>query len=118
LVISDGSDWTQTVPQIEFPYLKKIYSLYGQEKNVENVHLPLDAHDYGVTKRVPMYEFVSRQFKLNDQFVRDKNGKFDESKVTIEPAEQMYVFGKEQKLPENAIHDLDALRKLIQEVKK
>ena len=62
LVISDGSDWTQTVPEIEFPYLKTVYSLYGKAENIENAHLPNDQHDYGPTKRFPMYRFVAVQF--------------------------------------------------------
>jgi dienelactone hydrolase len=60
LVVSDGSDWTQNVPQIEFPYLQKVYGLYEKEKNVENVHLANEAHDYGVSKRMAMYDFMAR----------------------------------------------------------
>jgi hypothetical protein len=118
LVISDGSDWTQTVPEIEFPYLKKIYALYGQENNVENVYLPLDKHDYGINKRVAMYDFVARHFALDDKPVKDKEGNYDESGVTIEPADEMYTFGKEQRLPENAVHGIEALRQVIQDAKK
>lgn len=117
LVISDGSDWTQTTPQIEFPYLKKIYTIYGQDKNVENVHLPLDEHDYGINKRTVLYEFVARKFILNDKSVKDKNGHYDETGVAIEPAEEMYTFGKDQRLPENAIYGIEALRKVIQNSK-
>ncbi len=32
LVISDGEDWTRNVPEIEFPYLKKVYELYRQDR--------------------------------------------------------------------------------------
>jgi len=47
LVISDGSDWTKSVPGTDYPYLKKVYGFYGKEKNVESVYLPNDQHDYG-----------------------------------------------------------------------
>jgi hypothetical protein len=114
LVISDGNDWTQNTPKIEFPYLKKIYALYGAENNVENVHLQSDVHDYGYNKRVAMYDFVARHFSLSDMLVRDKTGKYDESQVAIEPAEEMYVFGRDQRLPENAIKGIEELRKVIQ----
>lgn len=118
LVISDGNDWTQNTPQIEYPWLKKIYALYGIEKNVENVHLQADVHDYGYNKRIAMYDFVARQFALNDKVVKDKSGKYDESGVTIEPAVEMYTFGKEHRLPENAIKGIEALRQVIQDAKK
>jgi hypothetical protein len=30
----------------------------------------------------------------------------------------MYTFGKEQRLPENAVHGIEALRRVIQDAKK
>ncbi len=65
LVISDGADWTKNVPEIEFPYLQKVYSLYGKQNNVENVHLGSEGHDYGVSKRMAMYSFVAKHLGLN-----------------------------------------------------
>ncbi|HOW09225.1 MAG TPA: hypothetical protein PLX08_05405 [Bacteroidales bacterium] len=47
LVISDGSDWKQEEPETEFPYIKKVYSLYDKAENVENMHLKSEGHDYG-----------------------------------------------------------------------
>ena len=117
LVISDGSDWTQTVPDIEFPYLKKVYSLYGKAENVENVHLPNDQHDYGSTKRFPMYLFVAAQFKLDDSTLKNKVGEYDETKVTIESAKEMYVFGEGGHLPANAVKNADAIRKVLEQSK-
>ena len=32
MVISDGADWTQHVPENEFPFLQKIYGYYGATK--------------------------------------------------------------------------------------
>ena len=64
LVISDGSDWTRNVPAIEFPYLQKVYSLYGKQENVENVHLATEGHDYGVSKRLAMYDFMAKHLGL------------------------------------------------------
>lgn len=102
LVISDGNDWTQTVPSIEFPYLQKVYGFYGKTSNVSNVHLPEDHHDYGLTKRVPMYEFFAKVFNLNINAIR-KNGRIDESFVTIEPAAAQHVFSKDFPLPASAV---------------
>jgi dienelactone hydrolase len=113
LVISDGSDWTKNVPEIEFPYLQKVYGLYGMEKNVENVHLANEAHDYGVSKRMAMYDFMARNLGLNISAVKDKSGKIDESTVTIEKYDALLVFGKEGKLPLKAVKGPDAIWKVL-----
>ncbi len=46
LLISDGSDWTDKMPEHDFPYLQKMYSWYGKKADVQNVHLPNDKHDF------------------------------------------------------------------------
>jgi hypothetical protein len=114
MVISDGSDWTANVPQIEFPYIQKVYALYGKEANTENVHLANEGHDYGVSKRMPMYEFMAKHLGLNLDAVKDKKtGKIDESKVTIETYDKQLVFGTEGKLPATAVKGIDAVKKAI-----
>jgi hypothetical protein len=113
LVVSDGSDWTQNVPAIEFPYLQKVYTLYGKQENVENVHLASEGHDYGISKRLAMYDFMARYLGLNINAVKDKTGKVDESKVTVEKYELMLVFGKEGKLPSRAVKGADAIRQAL-----
>jgi hypothetical protein len=113
LVISDGQDWTRHVPEIEFPYLQKVYGLYGKQGNVENIHLADEGHDYGVSKRMPMYDFMARHLGLNINAVKDKTGKIDESKVTIEKYEAQLVFGKEGKLPATAVKGLDKIKEVL-----
>jgi hypothetical protein len=113
LVVSETSDWTQTVPSIEFPYLKKVYSLYGKSENVENVHIENEEHNYGITKRLAMYDFMARHLGLNINAVKDNSGKVDESECTIEKYEAMLVFGKEGKLPSKAVHGPDAIWKVL-----
>lgn len=113
LVISDGSDWTRNVPTVEFPYLQKVYSLYGKQENVENVHLATEGHDYGVSKRMAMYDFMAKHLGLNINLVKDKTGKVDESKVTIEKYEALLVFGTEGKLPVTAVKGADEIRKVL-----
>jgi dienelactone hydrolase len=117
LVVSDGNDWTQNVPLIEFPYLQKVYSLYGLEKNVENVHLASEGHDYGVSKRIAMYEFMARHLGLDINSVKDKKGNFDESQVTIEKYDTQLVFGKNGNLPAGAIKGEDALREVLKSMR-
>ena len=115
LVVSDGGDWTAHVPEIEFPFLQKMYGFYGKTDQVENVHLPLEKHDYGINKRTALYEFIGKHFHLDLSAVKDKaTGKIDESKVTIEPENAMYVFGDHgEKLPANAIQGYDKLKALF-----
>lgn len=109
LVVSDGADWTQNVPTIEFPYMQKVYALYGKPENVENVHLATEGHDYGVSKRLAMYDFMAKHLGLNINVVKDKSGKVDESNVTIEKYESMLVFGKGGKLPPQAVKGPEAI---------
>lgn len=113
LVVSDGDDWTSHVPEIEYPYLQKVYSLYNRKDLVENVHLAAEKHDYGISKRLPMYDFMARHLGLNIAAVKDKTGKIDESKVTIEKYDKLLVFGKNGRMPANALHDEESVWKAI-----
>jgi len=113
LVISDGDDWTTNVPEIEFPYLMKVYSLYEKPDYVENAHLAKEGHDYGISKRLAMYPFMAKHLGLNINAIKDKDGNIDESKVTIENYEAQLVFGKEGKLPVGALKGADEVRKVL-----
>ncbi len=101
LVVSDGGDWTASVPTLEFPYLKHIYGFFGAESSITNVHLPKEKHDFGPNKRNAVYDFFADVFKL------DKT-KLDETKITIEPEEAMHSFGvKGELMPKDAIRSFD-----------
>ena len=114
LLISDGGDWTDKMPEHDFPYLQKMYSWYGKKDNVQNVHLPNDKHDFGITKRTPLYEFMAKYLNLNIKAIQNDSAKIDESKITIEPEQAMYVFGdKGEKLPAHAVHGFENLEKLF-----
>lgn len=118
LVVSDGGDWTKNVPQVEYPFLQKIYGYYGASDNVANVHLANEKHDYGPSKRDAMYHFVAGRFGLNLAAVLDANGKVDESKVTIEKPELMHVFSDAHPLPGRALHGADAVEHSLHELQK
>jgi hypothetical protein len=111
LAITDGKDWTAQTPEVAYPYLQKLYGYYGKTNLVQNAHLPTEGHDYGPSKRKPMYEFLAQHLKLNLSAAEDATGKLDESKVTIEKEEAQKVFGpKGELLPANAVKSFDALQ--------
>ena len=113
LIVSDGGDWTATVPEIEFPYIKKIYGYYGAEDLTANVHLPSEKHDYGLSKRLATYDFFAKHLRLN--LIKDSSGKIDESGCTIENEAMLYAFGKNgENLPKNAIKGFDALTEVFE----
>lgn len=77
-VVSDGGDWTASVPELEYPYLQRIWGFYGAKDAVSNVHLPKERHDFRDNKRKANYEFFINVFNLDRSML-------DESKVTVEP---------------------------------
>ncbi len=82
LLVSDGGDWTHTNPELEYPFIRRIFGFYGAEQNVRNVHLPDERHDFGPNKRKAVYEFFADVFGLDRTMI-------DESRVTIEAPETM-----------------------------
>ena len=82
LIVSDGGDWTSSVPTLEFPYLQRIYSFYDAQDKVRNVHLPGERHDFKENKRQAVYDFFIDVFGLDRSML-------DESKITIEPDEAL-----------------------------
>lgn len=101
LIVSDGGDWTASVPTLEYPYLQRIYGFYDAKDKVTNVHLPKERHDFGPNKRKAVYDFFAEVFQLDKDLL-------DEYKVTIEPETALYSFGeKGELLPENALRSFD-----------
>ncbi len=106
-VVSDGGDWTASVPELEYPYLQRIYGFYYAQNKLSNVHLPNEKHDFGLNKRTAVYNFFISNFGLNSKML-------DESKVTIESKEAMFSFGaKGENLPANAIRELKDVEKYL-----
>ena len=82
LIVSDGGDWTSSVPTLEFPYLQRIYEFYGAKDKVRNVHLPNERHDFGPNKRQAVYDFFIDVFGLDRSML-------DEGKIEIEPDNEL-----------------------------
>ncbi len=112
LLVSIGNDWTATTPEVEYPYIRKIYDFYGSSDKVQNVHLPDEFHDYGPSKRDAVYRFLALHLGLNLDAVSGKEGKTDESACKIEAADEMKAFGSQgEKFPAHAIKGLEELKR-------
>lgn len=113
LLISDGKDWTKNTPEVEFPYLRNIYALYGQEGRVENLHLPDEGHDYGPSKRKGAYAFLAKHLGLRLDNVQNKAGEIDESFVVLEPPQKLQVFGPKHPRPAYAVQGDEKVSELM-----
>ncbi|HEX5025056.1 MAG TPA: acetylxylan esterase [Agriterribacter sp.] len=113
LLIADGDDWTKHTPEVEYPFVQKIYSLYNQKDKVEMVYLPDEKHDYGPSKRKAMYPFMAKYLKLNLKAVTDKNGAIDESPVKVLTQSELEVFDAAHPRPANAVMGDEAVMKLL-----
>ncbi len=119
LLISDGKDWTAAVPTLEFPFIRRTFGLYGKESLVENAHFAEEGHDYGISKRQACYAFLAKHFNLNTQKLKKPDETYDESKISIEKKEALYVFGPNgETFPKNAVNDLNTLKTVLEAAKK
>ena len=102
LLISNGDDWTRNTPDIEFPYIQKVYGAMGKPHQVENVHLANEKHDYGYSKRIAAYNFFSKHLKLENP--KSSHGDpIDESFIKILPPEKLKVFTPKNPRPSTAL---------------
>ncbi|MEM7374443.1 MAG: metallophosphoesterase [Bacteroidota bacterium] len=113
LLISDGADWTKNTPEVEYPYIQHIYELYGKKDMVEHVHLPNDVHDYGPSKREPMYRFFAKHLDLDLNQVVDEQDQLDESLVNMMDSAELAAFTPIFPRPSYAIADDESLTRLL-----
>jgi uncharacterized protein len=118
LLISDGKDWTKNTPDVEFPYIQHIYELHNQKGNVENVHLPDEGHDYGMSKRKGAYQFLAKHLRLTLNEVMDSGGQLNEDFISVEPADVLRVFNKANPIPSYAVNGNEEVSKLLKSVVK
>jgi hypothetical protein len=92
LLVSVGTDFTRNTPHVEFPFIKHIYGLYDASRQVENVHLPEEEHDYGYSKRKALYRFVARHFQLEMSGYNDPVQQEIPERVALFSKEELSVF--------------------------
>jgi uncharacterized protein len=98
LLISNGDDWTRNTTNVEFPYIQKVYDAMGKSEQVENVHLAIEKHDYGYSKRIAAYRFFSKHLQLDNDKAQ-KNQEIDESFIKILEPEELKVFTQKNPRP-------------------
>jgi dienelactone hydrolase len=102
LLISNGDDWTRNTPNVEFPYLQKVYATFGASDQVENVHLANEKHDYGYSKRIAAYAFFTKHLKLNSETASD-GFDVDESFIEVLSPDKLMVFNDDNPRPPTAL---------------
>jgi hypothetical protein len=112
LLISDDSDWTRNCPKLEYPYIQKIYGWYGVSRNVENVHLPGERHDFGPSKRQAVYRFLANYLKLDPSGVYT-GGRFNEGESTLLSVAELTVFDTAHPRPTDAVYGNNAVMNLL-----
>ncbi|MCY4605133.1 MAG: hypothetical protein OXE49_12955, partial [Gemmatimonadetes bacterium] len=96
LLVSCTGDWTANTPEVEFPAVRAIYSLYGARDQVSEVQIDAP-HNYNQPSREAVYAFFKRHL-LGGQ------GRVVEQPFTVEPDEDLLVFSGREK----PAHALDA----------
>ncbi|MCL2298622.1 MAG: hypothetical protein FWC27_00550 [Firmicutes bacterium] len=109
LVISDGGDWTRRNPDVEYPYLRRVYSFYGTEEKVENFHDLHGVHDYSLVKRQHALDFLLRQWGLPANGVFDLS--YTQDVYTPRPVEELMTFSASSGIerPADYERDIEAL---------
>jgi dienelactone hydrolase len=113
LLISDGGDWTKNNPEVEYPFMQKIYQLYNSRDKISLVHLPNEQHDYGPSKRKAMYYFMAKNLHLNIKNVQDAAGNIDETAVKVLDQKELEVFNAASPRPSNAVMGDEAVTQLL-----
>jgi uncharacterized protein len=104
LIISVGGDPTKDFPEVCFPFIRRAYAAQGAIDRIESVHLPMEKHDYGPSKRAAAYRFLSRH--LGMRLLPE-----DVTRIAVEEPSQMEVFNAAHPMPRGAVSGSAAIAK-------
>ncbi len=104
MLVGDGDDWTKNLVEVEFPYIQNIYKMFDAEENVAYAFFPDEVHDYGFSKRKPVYKFLADHLDLDYSKVLDMNGKVTEKNVTLLDTTGLKVY-PERSMVQNPMHN-------------
>ena len=81
LLVSATGDWTKNTPQVEFPALKAVYSLFGASDRIANIHLDYP-HNYNKESREAVYSWFGK-------WLLGRTDKLQEPPFEIDPREAL-----------------------------
>jgi len=113
LIVSCGEDWTKNSAEVEVPYIRNVYELYGCPQDIEHAHFPSEGHDYGCAKRLSVYNFIARRFGLDRDRSIETGGEAVPEQVTIEQEEALRVWTDEHTRPADALEGPQALAEAL-----
>ncbi|MBS4205448.1 alpha/beta hydrolase family protein [Lederbergia citrea] len=61
LITGNTGDWTKNIPNLEFPYIQHIYSLYGASEKTEYFYIKAE-HNYNKATREAVYNWFRLHF--------------------------------------------------------
>jgi len=85
LMISTSGDWTRLTPQVEYPFIRGIYELYGAADRIANAHFDY-GHNYNRASREAMYPFMARWLLNKPELTKVDEGevkKFEDAELTV-----------------------------------
>lgn len=107
LFVSASEDHTRNTPTVEFPMIHSIYELYGQAKDVRNVHIE-GPTNFNQASRAAVYQFLA-------QYLLGKPGGLavTESPFTVESDEDLLCFREGDDRPARAHSASQLLNEMI-----
>ncbi len=113
LVASSDGDWTVNSPEVEFPAIKNVYSLYGAEDKFEGYYR-IAPHCYETCTREKAYEFFCKSFGIENKYDKELEYElgFDWEELVLK---RKLLFGSEWSL-EGKIKDEKELFELVKKL--
>jgi len=106
ILVAATGDWTDMTPEIEFPDVRSIYSLSGDEYKLSYYYQDA-GHNYNQNSREAVYQFFNKWVMGNED-----DEELSEIETPIETVETLSVFDDDHPRPDDAL-DQDGIVKSI-----